>query len=498
MTQLKIHPVAVLFPALAEEEFQALVADIKTNGQHSPIMLTADGKAIVDGINRHKACKAAGVEPKFRTLPKSYDEAQTINFIVSANMRRRDLSAGQKAMIGLEIAPFLEAVAKERKIEGLRKGGKNSNGGRGRFPRQSAASGKKRAHEGEVNYQIGKVVGVDHSTISQAKKVKASDPELAAKVRSGEITVNDAHKQVRQAEATSSVTAEKEAPSSRATTIVRTHDNKQIDYLLPKGKAKFNATNDQVSWAAWTWNPVTGCLHNCRYCYAREGAVMNKNLAPFYPFGFEPTFYDYRLEAPANSRVPEGVKDDPRLGRVFVSSMGDLFGNWTKDEWIAKVFAAAHRSPEWEYLFLTKFPQRYVGLDLPPTAWIGTTVDEQYRVKIAEEAFRKISGVRVKWLSLEPLLAPLKFNDLSMFDFVVIGSQSATNQPDGYVKEFTPEIEWVGDLTKQARAAGCKVYHKPNLMGETNPQRAGMRLIQEVPDLPPLPRTQGELQLAAE
>jgi protein gp37 len=184
-----------------------------------------------------------------------------------------------------------------------------------------------------------------------------------------------------------------------------------------------------------------------------------------------------------NSKVPEEAKSDPRLGRVFVTSMGDLFGKWVPDEWIAKVFAAARRNLEWEYLFLTKFPQRYIGLELPPPAWIGTTVDEQYRVKIAEEAFRKISGVRVKWLSLEPLLEPLKFNDLSMFDFVVIGAQSATKQPDGEVKEFAPEIEWVMEITAQAKAAGCKVYHKPNLLGVPNPQCPGMKLLNEVPIL---------------
>ena len=110
--------------------------------------------------------------------------------------------------------------------------------------------------------------------------------------------------------------------------------------------------------------------------------------------------------------------------------MGDMFGKWVPDEWIEKVFASCHANQQWEYLFLTKFPQRYVGLQLPPTAWIGTTVDEQYRVKIAEEAFRHIDGVRLKWLSLEPLREDLRFNDLSMFDFVVLGSQSATEQPE--------------------------------------------------------------------
>ncbi len=493
MTELKIHPVAALFPALDDAELALLAADIKANGQHVPIVLTPDGTTIVDGINRHKACDAACMKAKFRKLPKSYDELDIINFIISANMRRRNMDAGQKAMIGLDIAPLLEAAAKKRMLAGK---GADGSGGRGKRKNPVLNSGQgKRAPR--VVDQLSKAVGVGHDTMSRAKKVKNASPTLAADVSAGKIKLNDAHKQVRRTEAASPVTAEAEKPAKiRATTIVRSHDGQTFDYPLPKGRAKFNFTNDQVSWAAWTWNPVTGCLHNCPYCYAREGAVMNKNLAPFYPFGFTPTFHEWRLEAPTNSKVPEGVKDDPRLGRVFVCSMADLFGKWAHDEWIAKVFAAAHGSPDWEYLFLTKFPQRYVGLDLPPTAWIGTTVDDQYRVKIAEEAFRKIKGVRVKWLSLEPLLAPLKFTDLSMFDFVVIGSQSATEQPGiGRVPEFAPPMDWVISIVNQARAAGVKVYCKPNLNGIPNPQCAGMRLIQEMPDLSPLPRRQGELLL---
>jgi protein gp37 len=258
---------------------------------------------------------------------------------------------------------------------------------------------------------------------------------------------------------------------------------------MPEGKATFNKTNDQVGWAAWTWNPVTGCLHNCPYCYARELAYR-PSYAASYPVQFTPLFHHERLDAPRNTAVPESAKQDPRLRRVFVSSMGDLFGKWVRDEWIEQVFARCIENPQWEYLFLTKFPQRYVGLQLPPTAWIGTTVDDQYRVKIAEEAFRKIESVRVKWLSLEPLLAPLEFSDLSMFDWVVIGSQSATRQPPpiGNVPEFAPPFEWVMRVVAQAREAGCRIYMKPNLLGDCHPQSPGMKLIQEQPacfDPPP-------------
>jgi hypothetical protein len=38
----------------------------------------------------------------------------------------------------------------------------------------------------------------------------------------------------------------------------------------PNSKPYFNSTNDMVDWARWTWNPVTGCFHNCGYCYARD------------------------------------------------------------------------------------------------------------------------------------------------------------------------------------------------------------------------------------
>src|SRR5262249_19536185 len=155
-------------------------------------------------------------------------------------------------------------------------------------------------------------------------------------------------------------------------------------------------------------------------------------------------------------------------------------------EWIEKVFAAAIANPQWEYLFLTKFPQRYMGLQLPPTAWIGTTVDEQYRVKIAEEAFRKIGDVRVKWLSLEPLLAPLEFSDMAMLAGVAIGAKWAPNQRNGkggpvHGPKFAPPFEWVMDIVAQARKAGCRIYMKPTLLGDVHSQSPGMKLIQEWP-----------------
>ncbi len=63
-------------------------------------------------------------------------------------------------------------------------------------------------------------------------------------------------------------------------------------------KPKFNRTNRAIEWALWSWNPITGCLHGCEYCYARDIAER------FYPQKFLPTFHADRLAAPGNTRRP--------------------------------------------------------------------------------------------------------------------------------------------------------------------------------------------------
>jgi protein gp37 len=282
--------------------------------------------------------------------------------------------------------------------------------------------------------------------------------------------------------------AEKTAPRAGPVMLtLRTHVGDPVPYPQPQSKATFNQTDGEgISWAAWSWNPVTGCLHGCDYCYAR--AIAHRFTDGF-PVGFTPLFHHERLDAPANTTIPAVHRDESHPGcpngdcqicayrRVFVCSMADLYGRWVPDEWIKQVHESMLASPAWEYLLLTKFPARYVGLDMPAGTWLGTSVDEQKRVRIAEDAFRQVNGVKVKWLSLEPLKEPLEFSDLSMFDWVVIGAQTETRQPDGTVEAFAPPFEWVARIYSQAVEAGCKVHLKPNLANG----KPGMQLPNEYP-----------------
>lgn len=279
------------------------------------------------------------------------------------------------------------------------------------------------------------------------------------------------------------------APKPQTMITLYTHDGKPVEYPQPASKPTFNNTSGPgISWAEWSWNPVTGCLHGCDYCYAREIANSNRAAAT-YPVGFTPLFHSERLEAPANTSIPLQYRDDSHKAcgngeckicayrRVFVCSMADLYGRWVPDEWIEKVHASMLASPQWQYILLTKFPSRYVGLDLPAGAFVGTSVDEQKRVRIAENAFRELPDNVIKWLSLEPLREPLQFDDLSMFDWVVIGAQTATTQPDGFLPAFAPEFDWVVDIYQKAREAGCKVHFKPNIKNG----KPGMRFPDEYP-----------------
>jgi len=229
-------------------------------------------------------------------------------------------------------------------------------------------------------------------------------------------------------------------------------DHKLAMFGTRREKSVFNKQkNESIEWAQWSWNPVTGCKHDCPYCYARDIAQR------FYPQGFEPSIHPERLSAPSNTAMPEEAKRNTAFKNVFTCSMADLFGKWVPGEWIEAVLNAVHENKQWNFLFLTKFPRRLAEFSIPKNAWVGTTVDIQARVKYAEQAFEALE-CGVKWLSVEPMLEPLKFKRLDLFQWVVIGGASESTKTPAWA----PPMQWMVDLHNDARDAGCRIYYKAN------------------------------------
>jgi protein gp37 len=231
----------------------------------------------------------------------------------------------------------------------------------------------------------------------------------------------------------------------------------------PEGRGSFNRqTTDSIEWAKWSWNPVTGCRHNCPYCYARDIAER------FYEQKFEPSLWPDRLRTPRRMRPPAEAAQDIGLRNVFTCSMADLFGRWVPKEWIEAVLAEVRTAADWNFLFLTKFPNRLAEFEFPDNAWVGTTVDCQARVENAEKSFRKVKAGR-KWLSCEPLIEPLRFTDLGAFDWVVVGGASASSQTPAWL----PPRKWVDALEREADRVGCFVYEKTNVGPERRREHPG-------------------------
>jgi ParB-like nuclease domain len=99
-----IHPMADIFPMMSEDELHDLADDIATNGLLHPVIVqkNCNGILVIDGRNRLMACEIAGIEPSFHELDAAVDP---VPFIVSANLERRNLTKGQRAMAMAMIYP---------------------------------------------------------------------------------------------------------------------------------------------------------------------------------------------------------------------------------------------------------------------------------------------------------------------------------------------------------------------------------------------------------
>lgn len=265
--------------------------------------------------------------------------------------------------------------------------------------------------------------------------------------------------------------------------------------------------NSRIDWTDDSFNPISGCLHGCEYCYARDIAhrfggwtdsdgdmhhdeifkneskirELDKPLQVFregkngftakwqkapYPYDFIPTFHRYRL----NDYIGKKGRN------IFVCSMADLFGKWVPDEWIKEVFAACEKAPQHNYLFLTKNPKRYmqlanseVGLPAHKNMWFGSSITNP------KMPFYWARGINT-FLSIEPILEPFggmeNIAEDEVPNWIIVGAETGRRKD-----KVVPERKWIEDIADE-----CKRNDIPLFMKSSLTEIWGEQLIQEFPE----------------
>lgn len=227
----------------------------------------------------------------------------------------------------------------------------------------------------------------------------------------------------------------------------------------------------------WVWNPITGCLNGCEYCYARKLAntrlfstyCYNINLAPGakgsyesgdiwvgnltgdYTNPFFPRFWSDRCNKIG------GVTSKPPKG-IFVCDMSDLFGKGIPEQWTYRVLDRIREMKFNRFYLLTKQPQNLPKFSpFPSNVWLGVSATNSSMFINAIDYLSKVEA-KVKYISFEPLLDWAMPPTKTMFPvlrWVIIGAQTKPYKP--------PNPLWVHEIIVACREAGIPYFLKDNL-----------------------------------
>ncbi len=205
-----------------------------------------------------------------------------------------------------------------------------------------------------------------------------------------------------------------------------------------------------IEWTEMTWNPTTGCSKNstgCKFCYAE---IMSKRLKAM---GVEKYKDNFKVRTHEDAlKIPYTWKHSKV---VFVNSMSDLFHKEIPLEFIQKVFKVMNDNPQHVFQVLTKRAERllelHTELKWTHNIWMGVSVEnakEKHRI----DDLRQINA-RVKFLSLEPLLAHLGEINLENIDWVIVGGESGH-------KPRPMDADWVLDIQEQCKEKSVAFFFK--------------------------------------
>jgi len=228
------------------------------------------------------------------------------------------------------------------------------------------------------------------------------------------------------------------------------------------------ADRSAIEWTDATWNPVTGCTKisaGCDNCYAARFSERFRGV-PGHPFerGFDLNLRPMRLLQPFEWK-------NPRM--IFVNSMSDLFHKDIADEYIQRVFETMEGANWHIYQVLTKrsslmqkfINSRYKSRRVPAHIWMGVSVE--HASATSRIVHLRNANATIRFLSIEPLIAPVGELNLEGISWVIVGGESGPG-----ARPMKPA--WVTSIRNQCLRANVAFFFKQ--WGGRSPKSGGRLL----------------------
>lgn len=221
--------------------------------------------------------------------------------------------------------------------------------------------------------------------------------------------------------------------------------------------------NTTIEWADHTFNPWTGCVKvspGCDHCYAeswskRAGAKVGKwgAGAP----RVRTTAANWKLPIKWEAGAEPFQAAHGRRQRVFCASLADVFDNEVDPQWRADLFDLIGRTPNLDWLLLTKRIGNVLGMLRPEdysllNLRIGVTIvnDEE----AARDLVKLMRLPLPNFLSMEPLLGLVDITPyLPFLNWVIAGGESGPGARPSHP-------DWYRSLRNQCAVAGVPFLFK--------------------------------------
>ena len=184
---LPMHELVTLFPPMSDFEYEALKDDIAMFGIHQPVAVWQG--QVIDGRNRYRAALELGIEPPLRYLD---NDVNPVDFVLSANMGRRNLDETQRGMVMAQL-PKLE----RRENSGL--WGSDSVSTLSSETLSVIQRAKRAAISRDLQSKCDAIIAYGDGDLIErcrSKKITANDAYLA--IRMARQSANDADKSLRE------------------------------------------------------------------------------------------------------------------------------------------------------------------------------------------------------------------------------------------------------------------------------------------------------------